>query len=100
MQDGLTPEETTYLTSEAEEQAQILAGIEGFQRYARRGGLEKGLKIGREEGREEGKAESLVNLCEEGLLSPALALEKLATLKAHLSDEAYQGYLSRLATVQ
>ena len=96
------------MNSEAEEQAQILAGIEGFQRYARKEELEKGREEGMKEGlekglnigREEGKAESLVNLCEEGLLSPALALEKLATLKAHLSDEAYQGYLSRLATVQ
>ena len=41
-------------------------------------------------------AKSLVNLCEEGLLSPALALEKLATLKPNLNDGFYQEVLNRL----
>ena len=61
-------------------------------------GWEEGWKKGWKIGVAKGKAESLVNLCEEGLLSPALALEKLATLKVHLSDEVYQGYLRRLAS--
>ena len=66
----------------------------------RKEGWEEGWKKGWKIGVAKGKAESLVNLCEEGLLSPALALEKLATLKVHLSDEVYKEYLRRLTSAR